>query len=354
MWSTVYVDHRDLNRLAKLWRLVDRIEKLNYSIGPSQLAPFLSSLGPAPNLKVLCIRPNFGLGIKWKPPIHIPAIFSGGLPTLRVLNLKDFPISPAHVLDALRESPSIESLRLEGHCTLPQGFHPPTVTLPSLEECALVGRGTASLIRFLTVPVSARVFLSKPYNDGTIFPNFYHISVAPNLRVLEGVSTISSRISDDVIRLHVKNYRGGDLDAEVYGLYDLSRDPVIFSHFIRSSFDCGRTCLGFKTTKVFTLDVYRDCMWEPEDATCFALDVMGFIFNLPSIEEVTLRGVLSLELSSILKLLHSAENFELPCPNLKRLGLDIESTPIRSPRRLLLKLGKLLSERRKQERLSNP
>jgi len=46
---TVYVDHHDTNRLAVLWELVGRIEELHYSTGLGQLAPFLSSFGPAPN-----------------------------------------------------------------------------------------------------------------------------------------------------------------------------------------------------------------------------------------------------------------------------------------------------------------
>ena len=299
--------------------------------------------------------------------ISLPTIFSGSLPSLRDLVLRSmvawpiglfrglvsfefgffdrYPIPPVHVLAVLRESPSIEFLRLVGHCTLPQGFHQPAVTLPSLEKCILVGQGTTALIQFLTVPASTHVFLSKPYVDNrSIFPKFDHISVAPNLRVLDEVSAVSFSISDHAIRLQAKNAQGGDLDAELDELDGLSLDPVIFPHFIRSSLECGRTCPGFETAKKFTLNVDRGRMWEPEKATCFALDVMGFIFNLPGIEEVELRGVPSLELSSILEFFHGAAKFELPCPNLRRL--HIVSTAIHSPRPLLGQLGKLLAERK--------
>jgi hypothetical protein len=68
---------------------------------------------------------------------------------------------------------------------------------------------------------------------------------------------------------------------------------------------------------------------------------MEFIFNLPGIEEMKLRGVPPLELSLIIPSLCSAPRL---CPNLK--WLHIESTPLRSPRSLLLELDKLLADRK--------
>ena len=133
------------------------------------------------------------------------------------------------------------------------------------------------------------------------------------------------------------------MDAVMDELYNLSRHPLIFGPFIRSSFECAQTLPSFKTTRVFILDVDRGWMWEPEEARCFAHDVVGLIFNLPSIEEVKLRGVPSPELSAILGFLHSAPYIPQPCPNLRRL--DIESTPMCSPRPLLLELNRLLVER---------
>ena len=228
---------------------------------------------------------------------------------------------------------------------IPRGFDPPAVSLPSLGRCILGGQGTTSLIRFLAVPTSASVFLLRPHIDtSAIFPKFDDLSAAPGLRVLENISSVVISISDDAVRLQAKNDHGGALEVEVDELCDLSRDPAIFVHFIRSSFESARTCPGFKTARVFTLSVERGSVWEPEEATCFALDVMGFVFKLPDIEEVKLRGVPTLELSSILEFLHSAAKFELPCPNLRRL--DIESIPLRSPRSLLKELGKLLAERK--------
>jgi len=79
-----------------------------------------------------------------------------------------------------------------------------------------------------------------------------------------------------------------------------------------------------------------------EEAAHFALDVTEFIINLPNVEEVKLRGLPSVEFSSILEHPRSAATFHLPCPNLRRL--HIVSTLIRSPRPLLEELGKLLAE----------
>ena len=365
---TVHVDHHDLDRLSILWKLADRIEELHYSTKLRLLPSFLSSFGPAPNLKVIHLRPELTVGIEEPTPlINLPVIFSGCLPSLRDLSLTNtvtwptglfrglvsfecgtldhYPISPVHVLDVLRESPSLEYIRLVGYCETSEGFHPPTVALLSLEKCTLIGRGTTSLIRFLTIPAPALVFLSRPYiDDGMVFPKFDDISAAPGLRILDGVSAVSFFITDYAVRLQVKNDRGGVLEVEVDELYDLSRDPIIFGYFIRSSFQCGRTCPGFKTTKEFTLGIERGRIWEPEEETCLGLDVMVFIFEFPSIEEVKLHGVPPLELSSILEFLHNAAKSEPSCPNLKRLY--IESIPLHSPRSLLAELSKLLVERK--------
>jgi len=125
------------------YELVDRIEKLIYTTELGQLAPFLSSLGPAPNLKVLYLRPELTAGIEEPSSlIRLPTVFSGCLPSLRHLTLTSMvawpvglfrglvsfecgaldhrqPIPPIHVLDAFRESPSIELIRLVGYCALP-------------------------------------------------------------------------------------------------------------------------------------------------------------------------------------------------------------------------------------------
>ncbi|KAF9645214.1 hypothetical protein BDM02DRAFT_3120580 [Thelephora ganbajun] len=366
---TVHVNHRDLDRLAKLWKLVYRIEELHYTTGLRQLVPFLSSLGPAPNLKVLHLRPQPTIGIgEPRPLISLPDIFSAHLPSLRDLALTNtvtwptglfrgltafecgafehYPISPFHVLDVLRESPSIEFVQLIGHCNIPRGFDPPAVALQSLGECILIGQGTTSLIRFMNVPASAHVFLSKPYtDDGTIFPKFEDISAASGLGVLDKVSSVSFSIDDFAVKIRAKNSDEGVLEAEVDELYELSRDPVIFAYFLRSSFECGSTCPGFKTAKELTLNIKRGRIWEPQEATCFTLDFLGCIFNLPDVGGVTLQGLPPLELSSILRHLRGAPKFKLPCPNLKRL--HIESSPLPSPRSLLVELDEFLARRKR-------
>ena len=365
---TVHVDHPNLNRFARLWNLVDRIEELHYSIRLEQLAPFLSSLGPAPNLEVLDLHPVLTLGIEESTlAVNLPVVFSGCLPSLRDLTLNNtvtwpaglfrglislecgtldhYPISPGHVLDVLRESPSIEFIRVVGNCVLPQGFNPPTVALPSLGKCTLIGHGTMSLVKFMAVPASALVFLSKPFlHDGTIFPKLDDLSVAPGLHVLDEVSAVSFSINDDTVHLRAKNDHGGVLDAEVDELYDLSRDPAIFVHFIRGFLECWRTFPGFRSTREFTLDVEHGGIWEPEEATLGALCITQFLFGLPNAEEVKLRGVPPLELSYILEFLSGSLKSRMHCPNLKRL--HIESIPLPSPRPLLVALDRLFTGRK--------
>jgi len=183
--------------------------------------------------------------------------------------------------------------------------------------------------------------LNKSYNGLVMFAQFDYLNVAPNLGVLDGVSDVSFFIGDHAVRLEATNIHYGVFDAKVDKL-DLTLDPILLPFFIRSSFTC--TCPGFNSTKTFTLDFKRSMMWKPKEATEFALDVTEFIFNHPSIEEVELRGVPSLELSLILKFPHNAAKFKLPCPRIRRLR--IVSTPVRSPRPLLEELGKLLAERK--------
>ena len=98
-----------------------------------------------------------------------------GLTSFECGAIEQYPISPIHVLDVLRESPLIELICLAGCCGPPNGIKLPTVALSSLRKCTLIGQGTTSLIRFMTIPVSALVFLSKspiffgPPQSSTIF-----------------------------------------------------------------------------------------------------------------------------------------------------------------------------------------
>jgi len=369
---TVHADNRDLERHAKLWVLADRIEELYYSARLGDLAPFLASLGPAPNLKVLHIRPEPNVkGIEeLMTYIAIPTIFSGRLPLLRNLalthtavwpaglfrglvsfecgNFDHFPLSPTHVLDVIRESPVIESLCLMGRCLPPQEPNQPAISLPLLRKCTLVGDGTTSLIRFITIPTTAVMFLGRGYaNDWIAFPEFNTLSVTPGLRVLDEISVISFSIGDHTARLQARNDHGGVLDVEAHGLYDLSGNPPAFISFIRNSFPCWRTCSGLKTIKEFTFCIERDGIWRPHDTMRGLIDVARLVDNLAGIEGAKFRGLPPLELSSILSfftLFPRVPTFKPQYPNLKRL--DIESSPIRSPRLLLVELGKLLAARK--------
>ena len=224
---TVYVDHHDPKRLAELWKLVHKIEELYYSAGLRELIPFLTSLGPAPNLKVLHLRPEFNVGV-WDvlDLSDLPTIFSGRLPSLRDLAIsyviasswpvglfgglvslecgtfEHYPIALAPVLDALRSSPSFEILRLVGWM-LPESFNPPAVRLPSLKKCVLIGDGPITPIRYIAIPATTLMFLSKSYPDepSLIFSNFNDYSVEPALRVLGEISAVSFSITDHVLWL---------------------------------------------------------------------------------------------------------------------------------------------------------
>ena len=112
-------------------------------------------------------------------------------PSVATLN-----ISHVHVLDILRENPSIKFIELDGDGDVPPGFDPSAVALQSLGKCTLFGHGKTSLIWFMTVPGSADVSLSKSYPDGeALFPKFENLSVAPELHVLDEVFAVSFSVS---------------------------------------------------------------------------------------------------------------------------------------------------------------
>lgn len=357
---TVFVNRDDVDSYARLWSVVDRIEELHYSTDIQKLVPLLSSLGPALNLKILELAPEH-MDIEMEPLVDLPVIFSGSLPLLRNLTLTDVavgcagvfkdlvsfncrvllpqPISPVYALEVFRESPSIETIRMNCYCNIPPGFNPPRVTLGSLKVCTLNGPGTTSLIRFMIVPPSAIVTLSKPYG-GSIFSNFEDLSIIPGLHVIDQVSAASFCVSDSGVRLRAGNDRGGVLDSGIDGL-----PQNMLIHFIRSFFECGRTCPGFKTTKELVLDVTRSKIPPVQESTRFALDALGMIRTLSDIEKMKLLGVPPLELFFILEYLSGAQEVELPCRKLKRLY--IESTPIRSSKPLLTEVEKILKERKR-------
>lgn len=366
---TVYANYHDLEDHATLSVLIDRIEELYYSAGFEYLASLIAV--SAPNLKVLHLRPESniqGVGDMMRY-ITVPTVFdSSRFPLLRDLaitnaaillsgpfkgltsfecDISDRPAtSPARVFGAIQESPLIETLRLVGRCFPPKEVDLPPIVLPLLGECSLIGEGITSLIRFITLPATAFVFLGKQYADDQVDFPFNMLSIAPGLRILGEVSAVSFSIDDYTSRLQARNNHGGVLDVEVDGLYYLSGDPSAFLCFIWSSFSCWPPCTGLETTKELTLCIERDGIWKPRDTTNSAINLVRFISNLPDIEGAKLHGLPPSELSSVLSLLTSPRvaTIKPRYPNLKRL--DIESSPIRSPRLLLVELGKLLAARK--------
>ena len=366
---TIHADHHDFDRHAKLWVLVHRFEEFHYSAKLGDLAPFLASLGPAPNLKVLHLTPESSIPVLDETMSRntIPTIFAGCLPLLRHLSLPEtivwptglfrgltsfecgnhpyFPVFPAHVFDVIRGSPLIESIHVVGIAMPTQGPDVHLTPLSSLRKCTLIGEGIASLIRLITVPATALVSLGKTYAfDWSTLPEFDKDSVAPGLRTLGEVSVLSFSIDDYAVRLQARNNHGGALDVVVDGLKDLSRDPPAFTLFIQNSFECWRTCPGLKTTKEFTLSMDRGRVWSPEETSRIVPTLTRLISNLLRIEEAKIYGVPPAELGAILGLLARNQASKLQCPNLKRL--DIVSTPVLSPELLLTVLGKVLETRK--------
>ena len=362
---TVLVNHDDLDRPARLWSLVDRIEEFHYSTDLEKLLQLLTTLGPAPNIKVLTLAPRHmdtEMEEQSIPLVLLPIIFSGCLPSLREVALRNtivgfagvfkdlisfeccvllpHSIHPAHVLETFRASPSIECIRFVCHCSIPPTFNPPPVTLQSLRECTVGGRGTTSLIRFMIIPPSAKVFLHKQY-EGAPFPMFEDLSVVPKLHVLDEVSAASFSINDFAVSLRAKNDQGGVLKATADGVRNVSQDG--FSHFVRSFLESGSTCPGFKTAKELVLDVDRDRIFDSQQSISFAIDVLRLIRNLPNVEKAKLLGVPPLELFSILEYLSGADEVEVPWRNLRRLY--IESTPTTPPKTLLVGLDNVLRQR---------
>ena len=367
---TIHADHGDFERYASLWVLVRRFEEFHYSAELGDLAPFLASLGPAPNLKVLRLRPeSYQQVIDERMTRNtIPTIFSGCLPSLRHLSLpktvvwpaglfkgltslecgtiSSFPVFPSFIFDALRGSPLIESLHVVGCCLPVKGLNILPVHLSSLKKCTLIGEGIAPMIRFIIVPPTALISLGKPYvSDWTTFPHFSELSVAPGLRAIGEISSISFSINNCAARLQARNDHGGVLDVVVDGLNDLSRDPSTFVLFIQSSFECWDACPGLRTAKELTLLVDRDRVWNEEEAMPFALALARLVSNLSGIEGAKLYGVSPAELGTILGLLIRAQPFELECPNLKRLDIA-PSANITSPSSLLMVLGNIFEVRK--------
>ena len=295
----------------------------------------------------------------------LPNIFQGCLPSLRELSLatavtwsaglfKDLhsfefdtnpedPIPPGHVLEVLRESPLLENLHLVGHCALPDD-EPPTVALPSLRNCTLIGNGAISLIWYMRIPASSNMFLSTPPHPGVttgIYP-FRDLCLAPHLHVLDGVTTASFFIEFDTIKLRTRNDSGGVLDVRVYYHENVMAGLISFVTLFNNPF--FESPCRIQTAKEFALHIERGASRDDTESVNCAVIFLKFVSDIPSIEHVELRGVPTKALSLFLRLLHKNPTLTVPSPNLRRLR--IESTPLRSPKPLLEDVDELLRGRK--------
>ena len=368
----VHIDHPDFKRGAKLWKLVKRIEELDCSYATRHISPFISSLGSAPNLKVLRLR-----DVDRDPADtsrrgqrkQLPKIFRGSMPSLRELcltiavavtwppglfkNLRSFELGvdaeealcSTLVLDVLRESPLLENLHLVGSCELPDGELPPVV-LSSLKKCTLVGNEALSLISlicFMDIPPSANVFLSTPplLGDAAVVYPFHDLCLAPGLHVLDEVSTTSFTIGFDTIRLRVQNESGGALDIQVHYYENVMIGLMIIAVLLKDLF-CGSTS-KFQSTKEFSLHIERGASRDDAESVFCATVFAKFTFSTPFLEKMTLCGVPARALSFYLLFLQKGLDAAIPFPNLQKV--HIETTPIRSAKPFLGNLDELLKKR---------
>ena len=98
----VYVDHPDVNRVEKLWKLLDRIGELDCLYGTRHISPFLSSLGTAPNLKVFRLRDDSADNNRRWQPREPPKVSRGCFPSLLKLHLAVWVTWPTGLSKDLR------------------------------------------------------------------------------------------------------------------------------------------------------------------------------------------------------------------------------------------------------------
>ena len=362
----VYVDHPDSNRGAKLWKLLDRIEELDCSYGTYHISPFLSSLGPAPNLKV------FRLHDEDQDPMdddipqqrrELPKVFRGCLPSLRELHLTvavtwpaglfkdlrslelgadaDDDFSPTLVLDVLRESPLLENLHLVGYCNH-LDEEPPAVVLPSLKNCTLVGIGAIFLIWYMDIPASTNISLSTPPfigNPMEIYP-VRDLSLAPCLHVLDKISAVSFSIGFDTIELQVQNDSGGALSLQVY-YHETAAAALTIYFFLLNGFFSEATSRS-QATRSFSLHIERGATRDDVELMICAATFLRFISSAASLERVKLCGVPAKALSFHLQFLHIGPG-AIQFPNLQQI--QIETAPLRSAKSSLEYLDMLLRTR---------
>ena len=358
----VYVNHPDIDRVEKLRRLADRIEEFDCRFWTPQIFCFLASPGPAPNLKVFRLHDGVQVPAD-EPRLELPKLFGGFLPSLRKLSLtsaiwptglfkalRSFKlgtsprqvISPDHVLDALRESPSLETLHLVGTC-LPPGDQPPPVALPSLMDCTLIGHGALSLVWYIDIPASANVFLSTPplTSDATEVYPFRGRCLAPRLQALGKASTVSFSIGLDTIKLQVQTNSGGTLNVQMYYYKHVMSGLMTFVLLLYSPF-YDLPC-RFQTTKGFAVHIDQGAGCDDLESVHCAVLFLDFISDAPPLEQLELHGLSTKALSLFFRPLHECSKAVILFPNIRRLY--IETTPLHSPKSLLEDLDKLLRGR---------
>ena len=157
--------------------------KIDFSYGTGRIFPFLSSLGPAPDLKAFRLRDEdqdsmddnrHRRGHGCLPSfhkLHLTVTMTWPADSFKDLRLPEFCsdahelFNPTLVLEVLRESPLLENLYLVGNR---DHFdeEPPAVALPSLRNCTLTGVGAIFLIWHMDIPASTNVSLDTPPSIG--------------------------------------------------------------------------------------------------------------------------------------------------------------------------------------------
>ena len=359
----VYVDHPDINRGEKLWKLLDRIEELDCSYGTRHISPFLSSLGPAPNLKVFRVRDedqDFEDDDRpWQQDMS--KVFRGCLPLLRELHFavsvtwpaglfKDLRslelgfdanglLDPTLVLDVLRESPLLENLRLIGHCNHLDELS--EVALPSLKNCTVIGVGALSLLSYIDIPASTNVFLCTQLLAGDMICPFYDLSSAPSFHVLDQISTVSFYIGFDTIEFQAENDSGGSLNFQAHYCQTLTIGLCMCFSFFKGFFSGPHS--KPQAPKAFSLQIEQGASPDDEELVLSAILFLRSISDTASLERMKLCGIPAKALFFHLKFLHLGFG-ATPFPNLQQI--QIETAPLRSPKLLLERLDVLLRKRK--------
>ena len=293
---------------------------------------------------------------------HLPKAFQGCLPSLRELHLavvmtwpadlfKDLRslklgsdardiFDPILVLDILRESPLLESIRLIGDYSH-FDEEPPAVALPSLRNCTLIGVGAIFLIWYMDIPASTNVSLGTPpfIGDG-VYPA-RDLSLAPCLHVFDQISTVSFYIGFDTIEFQAENDSGGSLNLEVYYHETLANGLSIYFVLLKDFF--GGCHPKSPAPRIFSLQIEQGASRDDLELVLCATIFLRSICDTTSLERINLREVPVKALTFHFEFLHIGLG-SIPFPNLQQI--QIETAPLRSPKFLLERLDVLLRKRK--------